>query len=344
VVLGGGNVPTEGVENACVPSLGVWLAAPGVRTAAAAAIPTPVPPPPGVAFPHTNTPSTGAATLDGTLVQDGDCLRVETENGVSYLVIWPPGVAPRAEFGSIILDDSSQVSPGMMSVANYRGWIGADLYLTGEASDVMPTGVLQPAPTSPGCSGPYWLSGPDVRISEFVGHDGQPPLLDPADNALTGEIQYAATYRVTLAEERRRATLQEPVGPLNGELETNESATFAGLWVEHEPEFKVVAWFTHDGQDTIDTYLDRESPLAGVLEVRDGARWTEADLLAQQGEAERILHEVGINGTSAGDIPNGRVVFWVADPAAAQAALNAAGLTLPAAVVLLDLGQQLEDP
>ncbi len=67
---------------------------------------------------------------------------------------------------------------------------------------------------------------------------------------------YAKDQDVPLEEAVRRLQLQESVGKLGAELEANERDTFAGLWIEHEPEYRVVAAFTRDGEETIRPYVE----------------------------------------------------------------------------------------
>jgi hypothetical protein len=300
-----------------------------VRTAAAAAVPTATPPAPDIYFPQATTPSEGHAELAGTLSLSGDCLRVVAhDTQTSYLVIWPADVMPQTEHGSIVLHVAEQWPVG---------WLGAELFLTGEAATEPPAGITpQPPPAS--CPGPYWITGAEVRPVEYVARDGQPAQLQPTDSIVAGAIDYAATYRLTLAEAVRRLLLQGQAGPIVGNLTRNERDTFAGFWVENEPEFKFVALFTHDGEQTLRPYAVG-TPLEGLIEVRNGARWTESDLEAQQVEATHILGELGLNPSSATDIRENRVTVWVADREAVEAALAAAGVQLPPAVELIEIDE-----
>jgi hypothetical protein len=68
---------------------------------------------------------------------------------------------------------------------------------------------------------------------------------------------------------------ENPVGTLNAELEAKEADTFAGLWLEHNPE-KVIVAFTHDGKKTVKPYLKyRTIPNLELLT----ARITQAELV-----------------------------------------------------------------
>jgi hypothetical protein len=326
IELSGGEGPATRPGDACLAAGDAWYVGDLVRTAAAAAVPTATPTPPDIVFPQTTAPSQGDAELVGTLVLSAGCLRIEARDAsTSYLVIWPPGVTPRSENESIVLH-----------VADHWpvGWLGAELFLTGEAAAELPSGLaVQQLPSE--CPGPYWIAGADVQPVEYVARDGEPAQLRPTDSIVPGAIDYAATYRPTLAEAVRRLVLQGQSGPIVGNLTLNARDSFAGFWVEHEPVFKFVALFTHDGEQTLRPYVVG-TPLEGLIEVRNGARWTESDLEAQQAEATNILGDLGFNPSSATDVRENRVTVWIANREAVEAALEAAGLQLPAAVELIE--------
>ena len=63
--------------------------------------------------------------------------------------------------------------------------------------------------------------------------------------------QYAEEMGVDVEEAMRRLALQDPIGELNATLAARESDTFGGLWVEHQPEYKVVVLFTRNGEETL---------------------------------------------------------------------------------------------
>lgn len=335
IVMGGGEGPSSGVG--CVGPAYVWYAAGPVRTAERAAIPTPTPPPPDIPFPRTETPSGGAAELVGILTNSDGCLRVDAGEGdASYLVIWPPGIAPRGDIGSVVLDDGSNLQVGSMGVQHYRGWIGAELYLAGEPVDSLPD-TLPIEGSTGSCPGPYWISGPDVRVAEFVSIDGQPPRLDPNDGTLAGVIQYATDYELTLAEANRRLLLQDAIGMLNATLQANEPEVFDVLYVTHEPEYRVIIKVKPDNPDAeaiIQEYI-AGGPLEGMVDIRVST-WTEEDLSTHQTEATRILEELGIHHTSMTDVRTERVEIMVVDLAEAESAIQEAGVSLPETVVFIE--------
>src|SRR5687767_8522623 len=75
----------------------------------------------------------------------------------------------------------------------------------------------------------------------------------------------APTAGVSTDEAPRRSSLD--ISDLNQLLQKQETATFAGLWIQHVPDYRVYAAFTHDGQKAIQPYLEN-TDLEGIVEVR----------------------------------------------------------------------------
>jgi hypothetical protein len=66
----------------------------------------------------------------------------------------------------------------------------------------------------------------------------------PSQALIDDATAYAAQYGVSVDEGIRRFVLVRAAGDLESALLAEESATFAGLWIQHEPEFRVVVRFT----------------------------------------------------------------------------------------------------
>jgi len=79
------------------------------------------------------------------------------------------------------------------------------------------------------------------------------------------------------------------------ELRTKEIETFAGLWIEHTPEFKFVVQFTRNGEKTIKPYLNKYPEFAKVVEVRNTAKVSLDDL--------RRAHVSILSSNSMSNIP-----------------------------------------
>ena len=139
---------------------------------------------------------------------------------------------------------------------------------------------------------------------------------------------YAKQEGVSLEEAVKRFKLMDLAGPLGAALEQNESATLVGYWMEHKPEFKLVAVFTRDGEQTIRKYVNEDSPLWPVLEVRNGDMPTEAQLREIQQEVGALLDKLALPCATDTDIKKGCVNIYVGDKKLFDETLANAGATL----------------
>ena len=135
--------------------------------------------------------------------------------------------------------------------------------------------------TAPGSPQDTELARPALA-NEEVAEGGGPDVQSypPDQTATVGNLE----------EELRHAELQNPVGPLQVELAAKEAATFAGLWIEWEPEFHVVVLFTRDSD---------------------------------------AVSDLGIAFNSGTNVKENRVELYVTDPKALDAALQRANMQLP---------------
>lgn len=132
-----------------------------------------------------------------------------------------------------------------------------------------------------------------------------------SDPAQRDTKTYASDYGVSVKEASRRLELQEKqIGKLNGKLEANEKDTFAGLWVEHEPEFRVFTRFTAEGSRTVRSYT-KGTPLENLVETKP-AEVTLEELKAAEYRASRELEVEGVNAESTIDVKENEVEAFVA--------------------------------
>lgn len=190
----------------------------------------------------------------------------------------------------------------------------------------------------PAAQGPEGEGGPGGRgkVSEKVSErtGPVPPGGDGADPAEAGMASsYASDYGVPVAEAVRRLELQDDVGRLGAALEKNESETFADLETQHEPEYRVVAYFTRGGERTIRPYV-RGTPLEGMVEV-EGVQATSGELAAAQAEAHRVADRLDIPASSGVNVTKNRVELYVPDLPGFQSALRGSGEELPDNVAVI---------
>ena len=152
--------------------------------------------------------------------------------------------------------------------------------------------------------------------------------------ALAPDAQmYADQFGVDLQEAITRLTLQEPIGVLGAELEANEADTLAGLWIQHEPEYRVVVAFTRDGESTIAKYV-HDGLLADIIEVRT-ADATLRELRQAQTRANQIIDGLGFRLSSGINVIKNRVEIYASDRAQLEEALRGSAKTLPAHVQIM---------
>jgi hypothetical protein len=138
---------------------------------------------------------------------------------------------------------------------------------------------------------------------------------------------YASDNGVSLDEAIRRLQLQSSVGDLDAQLSEKEQGTFAGLWIQHKPEFRIIAQFTHNGQTTIQPYI-AQGPLAGLVEVQP-ADLPLVELRARQMATLKMLRALGIRFDSGIDVLQNHVEVYVPDPAQLTNSLQKANKQLP---------------
>jgi hypothetical protein len=125
--------------------------------------------------------------------------------------------------------------------------------------------------------------------------------------------------------------LQTAPGHLNVALQAAESETFAGLWIENEPAFKVIVLFTRDGERTLRPYI-AGTPLEGRVEVRQ-AKITLAELTAKGDEINQMLRDLALPFSTGVDVSKNQVIVYISDRVLWDDALRQKGLTLPDYVV-----------
>lgn len=187
-----------------------------------------------------------------------------------------------------------------------------------------------------------WIAIPEGADAYELGgiqHDAKILTTEGTESA---DIQwYADHYGVTVEEAARRLELAPEISRLQSKLRSNESESFAGLWIQHTPEYKVVARFTANGDQTIRPYI-QSGPLSEMVLVRT-AVLSEATLIEAQRNAVKLADKVGVDKDSSVDIRNNRVEFNVLDKSDVHSKLDSRGLSLPTGVSVIQV-ESLSNP
>lgn len=148
------------------------------------------------------------------------------------------------------------------------------------------------------------------------------PELIPADI-------YAEHYGVTEEEALQRFDISDAFSGLGYELETKETETFGGLWIQHEPSFCVAIAFTRDGEETIKKYVSEN--LTGYVEVRT-VKYTYRELQDIQLEVMAALRDLGIPFGGGVYVQENCVEFNVTDRTEIDKAIEEGRLIIPECV------------
>ena len=153
----------------------------------------------------------------------------------------------------------------------------------------------------------------------------------PGAALLQDAASYAAQYGVAVDEAVRRLRLQREIGDLDALLVEEERATFAGLWIEHQPRYRVVARFTDSAGEARLRRRLAGGQLADLVETRS-ARWSLEQLEQQQKESRVLTHRAGIQANSDINVFENRVELHVLEPRKLHDAVASMRVPIPPAV------------
>lgn len=152
------------------------------------------------------------------------------------------------------------------------------------------------------------VSPPELRAQSMDMSTDVP--LDENDALLYDAEIYAKNQGVSVEEALYRFHMQDVAGELDAKLTESEAETFAGLWIEHPPAFKIVVLFTQDGEKTIGSYLTEE--LINAVEVRS-AEMSLVELENAQKEFVSSIWDMKIPVESEINVYENNVKIFVAE-------------------------------
>lgn len=137
-------------------------------------------------------------------------------------------------------------------------------------------------------------------------------------------LHYAKTYDVGLEQALERLRLQPLAGKLQAELAAREPASFAGMWIRHEPSWLIVVQFTEGGGAGLQSLLQGDDYFALYphVDVYTAARSLQ-ELAAIQTAAHGVARAQRLPAESSINVPENRVDLYTTEPDFVAAALAA---------------------
>lgn len=169
----------------------------------------------------------------------------------------------------------------------------------------------------------------------------KPPETWKQDTTLVSEAllrdakTYAALYGVTVEEAVQRLNLQKDIGAANSRLLSQEEDTFAGIWIQHTPEFRVFVRFKNGPGVQARAYL-QNSPF-GALITFQTAEASLQELKAEQALVADLLKSSDIPFMTGIDTSEGKVNLYVTDLSAVTNYLKSIGQSLPEHVKIVQV-------
>lgn len=164
--------------------------------------------------------------------------------------------------------------------------------------------------------------------------------LDMDDPLVRDAMAFAEHQGITLEEAVLRLEHQQTIGDIQPPLEADLPETYGGLWVEHQPEYRIVIALTEGDESTIRPYIEGK-PWAEFVEVQHVEN-SLSDLKDAQAVAIGAAKDINIVVSSAIDVIQNRVEIIVGDPDLFRADLATAGIELPEPVEILPI--ELDKP
>ena len=165
----------------------------------------------------------------------------------------------------------------------------------------------------------------------------QPVVLSEEEAYRKDAKAYVAAFGGTVDEAVRRLKLQGTIQELDETLQTQESATFAGLWIEHIPRFRVVVQLTRGGKEVVLPHIP-EGPLADLVETQN-ASISLKQLRAAHANVIRDIQTTGILTESDIDLQANKIKVYTTNRKQLEAALSTMGHRLPADVQVVEIAK-----
>ena len=163
------------------------------------------------------------------------------------------------------------------------------------------------------------------------------PVLAQTTSAAQALLEDATTYAqqtgVSVDEAVRRIAIERAAGELDAALTADESAAFAGLWIQDKPSYRVIVRFTDGASEGRLQARIAGGPLEGLVDVRP-ARFSLAQLEAKQKETRKNTERARVQQNSDINVFENKVEVLTLDPDKLKANLASVNAKIPDGVEL----------
>jgi len=160
------------------------------------------------------------------------------------------------------------------------------------------------------------------------------PGQSPSKALLEDAASYAKDTKVSMDEAVRRLRLQSEIGRLDEMLSIQEPS-FAGLWIEHKPQYRLVVRFQDkSARERLRARIAGTSLEEMTVEIRPAAV-SLAKLKERRAAALRRIRRLGLVVDTDINVKENRVEIYSSQSQALRAALRTARVTLPERVELV---------
>jgi hypothetical protein len=141
--------------------------------------------------------------------------------------------------------------------------------------------------------------------------DGEGPIASREQVLADSAAAYASTVGVDIKEAMFRLKLQDSIGNLEATLAEKEAAIYAGLQVQHQPDFRIIVRLTEVDRGILTPYLT-DATLSKLIELRE-ATFTIKELEFARAQAAEMVAKLGIRFSSGISINENLAELYVLD-------------------------------
>jgi hypothetical protein len=161
----------------------------------------------------------------------------------------------------------------------------------------------------------------EIQAEAFEKYKDQPELIEVAI--------YAEFQGISIEEAQQRSSITDQFRGVEGLLQTKAPDTFAGFWIQHTPNFTMVAAFTSGGEDIVLQVVSEN--LMQYVEVRI-VKYSMKDLWRDRNQVESFLKQYGLQFQSGISVIDNRVDITVTNRTAIDKAVAEGKLIIPDSV------------